>query len=275
MTRSTLPLTAALALAALAHAPAAQARDASLDLVGPITDYKIWVADELDQLVADTGAFTRAVKAGDLETARALYAPTRVHYEMVEPVAELFADLDGAIDAREDDFEAGPTDPGFTGFHRIEYGLWHEGSTDGLAPIADKLLADVTDLDQRIAGLTFPPETVVGGAATLMEEVAATKVSGEEDRYSHTDLWDFRGNVDGAQKIVALTRPLIEADEPAFLAKVDENFGTIDTILAKYREGEGFVSYDKLSNHDRVVVQAAVNTLAEDLSTLRGKLGVD
>jgi iron uptake system component EfeO len=261
-----------IAAGALAATEAAAAT-AMLDLVGPISDYKIYVSEQVGTLVEDTNAFVEAVKAGDVEKAKALFAPTRISYEAVEPIAELFSDLDVAIDSRADDYEQTEADPAFPGFHRIEYGLWEKDSTEGLAPVADKLLADVQELQGRIEGLTFPPEVVVGGAAVLMEEVAATKISGEEDRYSHTDLWDFRGNFDGARKIVTLVRPLL--DDPQFLAKVDANFATIDRILSTYREGDGYVTYDKLAEEDRVVLAGAVNTLAEDLSTLRGKLGLD
>lgn len=65
---------------------------------------------------------------------------------------------------------------------------------------------------------------VVGGAAGLIEEVAASKISGEEDRYSHTDLWDFQANVEGSQKIVDLLRPQLQKANPELLAKVDANF---------------------------------------------------
>ncbi|PZO67491.1 MAG: EfeM/EfeO family lipoprotein [Paracoccus denitrificans] len=250
------------------------AQDATLDLVGPISDYKIYVSEQVDQLVTDTKAFTDAVKAGDVEKAKSLFAPTRLNYERIEPIAELFSDLDVSIDSRADDYEGAEKDPKFPGFHRIEYGLWDQNSTEGLAPVADQLMADVTDLQKRIDTLTFPPEVVVGGAAALMEEVAATKISGEEDRYSHTDLWDFRGNFDGARKIVDLVRPLIAEKEAEFLAKVDANFATVDQTLEKYREGEGYMTYDKLTEDDRRVLAASVNTLAEDLSTLRAKLGL-
>ena len=269
------PLLAAAMLAVLA-APVADAAstDATLDLVEPIANYKLYVAGHTAKLVADTGAFVAAIKAGDLDKARALYAPTRMSYEAVEPIAELFSDLDVAIDARADDYEKGEKDPAFTGFHRIEYGLWETGGSDGLAGHADKLLADVRDLDRRIADLTFPPETVVGGAAALMEEVAATKISGEEDRYSHTDLWDFKANFDGSRKIFELVEPLL-AQDGDFVAKVADNFHTVDETLAKYKVGDGYETYDKLTDSDRTVLAAAVNTLAEDLSTLRGRLGLD
>ncbi|MFC0217007.1 iron uptake system component EfeO [Pseudochelatococcus lubricantis] len=246
-----------------------------LDLVAPVAEYKIYVTKATQQFVKDTKAFTDAVKAGDVEKAKALFAPTRVSYEQIEPIAELFSDLDAAIDSRADDHEKAEADPGFTGFHRIEYGLWEKNSTAELGPFADKLLADVEELHKRIAGLTFPPEKVVGGAAVLMEEVAATKISGEEDRYSHTDLWDFQGNFDGSRKIFDLFRPLLPKDDGEFVKKVEGNFNRVDVILAKYKEGNGFQSYEKLTDADRNVLAGAVNTLAEDLSTLRGKLGLD
>ena len=270
------PLALLLALG-LFHAPlSAFAATAPLDLVGPVSDYKIYVTAELDDLANKTEQFTAAVKKGDLATAKKLYAPTRVHYEKIEPIAELFNDLDGAIDSRVNDHEKGVKAEDFTGFHRIEYSLFSENTTDGLGELADGLNKDVKDLQARVAGLTFPPEKVVGGAATLLEEVAATKIAGEEDRYSHTDLYDFQGNIDGAKKIVDLFRPQIEKQDKAFTAKVDKNFATVDKILAKYKTQDGgFETYDKIKDADRKALVGPVTTLAEDLSTLRGKLGLN
>lgn len=267
-------MTMAALLTVVLAGPAA-ARDATLDLVEPIAEYKIYVTEKLDKLVEDTKTFTDVVKAGDVERAKSLFAPTRQSYEAIEPIAELFSDLDQAIDSRANDHEKAEADPGFIGFHRIEYGLWVKNSTADLGPVADRLMNDVTELRKRIAELTLPPEKVVGGAAVLMEEVAATKISGEEDRYSHTDLWDFRGNFDGAYKIVELVRPLIAQKEAEFLKRVDANFSKVNVILDKYKEDGGYASYERLTESDRKILAAAVNTLAEDLSTLRAKLSLD
>ncbi|RMX06546.1 iron uptake system protein EfeO [Corticibacter populi] len=267
-----------ITIAALAASGAVMAQDsAKLDLVAPIAEYKIYVSENVEQLVKDTTAFVAAVKAGEIDKAKALYAPTRVSYERIEPIAELFSDLDVSIDSRADDYEHAEKDPAFPGFHRIEYSLWVGNSAADVKPVADKLLADVQELQSRIAKLTFPPEVVVGGAAVLMEEVAATKISGEENRYSKVDLWDFKANTDGSYKIVELVRPLIENKEPAFLAEVDKNFKTVYDILKTYEaaDGKGYVSYEKLTDKDRTTLAAAINKLAEDLSTLRGKLGLD
>ncbi len=249
--------------------------DALLSLGDAITAYKAYVTQETADLVAGTKAFTDAVKAGDMEKAKYLYAPTRQHYERIEPIAELFSDLDGSIDAREDDYEQKAADPKFTGFHRLEKALFGDNSTKGMEQYAEQLNSDVLELQKRISELAFPPSKVVGGAAGLIEEVAASKISGEEDRYSHTDLWDFQANVEGAQKIVDLLRPQLQKDNSALLEKVDANFKKVNTILAKYRTKEGFETYDKLTDADRNALKGPITTLAEDLAQLRGVLGLD
>lgn len=246
-----------------------------MDLVGPIAEYKVYVTKEVEGLVKQTKLFTDAIKSGDVAQARKLYAPTRQHYERIEPIAELFSDLDGSIDAREDDYEKKAKDPKFTGFHRLEKALFADNTTKGMNEYADGLYKDTLELQKRIGELTFPPSKVVGGAAGLIEEVAASKISGEEDRYSRTDLWDFQANVDGAQKIVNLLRPLLEKANQPLLAKIDANFKTVDTILAKYKTAEGYESYEKLTTADRNAMKGPITTLAEDLSQLRGVLGLD
>ncbi|MGL5966452.1 MAG: iron uptake system protein EfeO [Kluyvera sp.] len=257
-----------------ATADAAKA-NALLDLSTAITAYKAYVVEQTAELVKGTKAFTDAVKAGDIEKAKSLYAPTRQYYERIEPIAELFSDLDGSIDAREDDYEQKAADPKFTGFHRLEKALFGDNSVKGMEQYATQLNSDVLELQKRINELAFPPSKVVGGAAGLIEEVAASKISGEEDRYSHTDLWDFQANIDGAQKIVNLLRPQLQKENSALLAKVDANFKKVDAILAKYRTKDGYETYDKLTDADRNALKGPVTTLAEDLAQLRGILGLD
>jgi iron uptake system component EfeO len=259
-----------------ANAGAGAPVPAQVDLIGPIAEYKVYVSHEVDELATATKAFAAAVKAGKLKEAQLLYAPTRQHYERIEPIAELFSDLDTSIDARPDDFEKKDQDPTWTGFHRIEKALFADKTTDGMAPLADKLVTDVAALQERVARLSIPPKAMVGGAAELIEEVASTKISGEEDRYSRTDLWDFQANLDGAQKIVDLLRPLLLPRNPALLARIDANFVKVDKTLTKYRGKDGgFLPYDKITQADRNALKGPITRLAEDLSQLRGVLGID
>jgi iron uptake system component EfeO len=260
----------------VAATDAAPAKPSPMDLVGPIAEYKVYVKKEVDVLVAETRKLTDAVKAGKLMEAQKFYAPAHQHYERIEPIAELFNDLDGSMDSREDDFEKKAEDPKFVGFHRLEKGLFTDKSTAGLTPIADQLTADTLDLQKRIDGLTIAPKNLVGGSADLIEEVASKKIAGEEDRYSRTDLWDFQANVDGAQKIVTLLNPLIVKQDPKLSARLRENFAKVDALLANYRTKDGgFQSYEKLTDPDRNALKGPVTALAEDLSALKGTLGVE
>ena len=141
----------------------------------------------------------------------------------------MFNDLDGSMDSREDDFEKKAEDPKFTGFHRLEKGLFTDKSTAGLD--ADRGPADgrhARPAEAHRRAHRSRPKDLVGGAADLIEEVASKKITGEEDRYSRTDLWDFQANVDGAQKIVTLLNPLIVKQDPKLSARLHENFAKVD-----------------------------------------------
>ena len=241
-----------------------------------ITDYKAYVAGEVAQMVDKTKVLVDAVKAGKLAEAQAAYAPAHLYYERIEPVAEVFNDLDKSMDSRADDYEKKEADPTFAGFHRLEYGLFSQKSTSGMNDYADRLMKDALELQSRTAKLDISPKVLVGGAAALIEEVASKKISGEEDRYSKTDLSDFQANVDGAQKIVTLLRGDIKAKNPELIGRIEANFAKVDKGLAKYRkEGGAFESYDALKPEDQLALKGPITVLAEDLSKLRGTLGID
>ena len=254
----------------------ATAAPSTLDLVGPLAEYKVYVINQIDDLVERTKHFAEAVKAGRLAEAQKLCASTRQPYERIEPIAELFADLDKSIDVRADDFEMKEADPAFVGFHRIEKALFADKTTSGMQAVADRLVTDVGELKTRVADLTVPPKKMVGGAADLIEEVASTKISGEEDRYSHTDLWDFQANVDGARKIFDLLHPLLVKRDAELVTRIEKNFSKVDSLLRRYQTGDRrFEEYEKLKASDRNALKGAVTALAEDLSRLRGTLGLD
>ena len=178
------------------------------------------------------------MRAGDLEAAKAAFAPSRQGWEAIEPIAGLVEEIDGAVDARVDDFE-GADDPTFTGWHRIEYLLWEQNTTDGAAPFADKLDADLQTLKDELTAIEITPLALARGSAELIEEVSEGKITGEEDRYSHTDLWDFAANVDGAKKVIELLTPALEEADPDLLADIDDDFAEVETGLAPYQTPDG------------------------------------
>ena len=215
----------------------------SNDLIQSAVDgYRGYLMAQVDQMIADTDVFTNAIRAGDLAAAQAAYAPSRLAWERIEPIAGLVEEIDGAVDARVDDFE-NEDDPGFTGWHRLEYILFSLNTTDGAAQFADKLDADLRILRDAIPDLELPPAVLAIGAAELIEEVSQGKITGEEDRYSKTDLWDFYANLEGSKALIRLLTPALEEADPTLLSSINAGFDELDETLAPLRNGNGWVPY--------------------------------
>ncbi|HET6776125.1 MAG TPA: iron uptake system protein EfeO [Acidimicrobiales bacterium] len=239
-----------------------------------IDDYSAYVAEQVDETIAATTTFTDAVRAGDVEGAKAAYAPSRQGWERIEPIAGLVEEIDGKVDARVDDF-AGEGDPAFTGWHRLEYILWELGTTDGAAEFADQLDADLQTLKTELEGIEIPPAALAVGSSELIEEVSGGKITGEEDRYSGTDLWDFAANVDGSQTAFELLVPALEEQDPELVTTIEEQFAELDDQLSAYAEGEGYQHYSALTEPDKTAMQTTLAELSESLATMAGVLGLE
>jgi iron uptake system component EfeO len=167
------------------------------------------------------------------------------------------------------------TDPEFTGWHRLEYHLWEKGSTSGTRAFADGLDKDIATLDQRLQGLEFPPAAVALGPAELIEEVSEGKITGEEDRYSRTDLWDFDANVDGSRKLFELLTPALQAKDAALTAEIAAGFAAVEKSLSEYENADGsFDPYTALQAGDKTRMQAELASLSENLAKIPGVLGL-
>ncbi len=136
--------------------------------------------------------------------------------------------------------------------------------------MTDELLRNVQEVVSRTKTVQFTPVQLANGAKGLLDEVATGKVTGEEERYSHTDLWDFRANVEGAEAAVAALRPVVLDREPALLPKLDARFAAVNQALTALQAGDGYVLYNALSPAQVKDLSEKVDALAEPLSTVAG-----
>ncbi len=234
--------------------------------------YGGYVRDQAGQLLTKTQAFAAAVIAGDDDKARALYPVARVHWERIETVAESFGDLDPQMDAREADLEPGQE---WTGWHRLEKDLWPARAKNYTKltaaerkTLADKLVADTVELNKRVQTMTFTVDQIANGARGLLDEVATGKVTGEEEYWSRTDLWDFQANVDGARIAWQGLQPLLQKKDPALDKQLATRFAELQKLLDQHKQGDGFVTYDQLTKAQIKELSDAVNALSEPLSKL-------
>ncbi|MEU6343356.1 iron uptake system protein EfeO [Streptomyces sp. NPDC046977] len=238
-----------------------------------VAGYRSYVLAQAEETLPKAKAFTEAVKAGDLRSVKRLYAVSRVGWERTEPVAESFGDIDPKVDLRENGLDPGQ-DPAtdWTGWHRLEKALWHDGRIGAREKqLADRLMTDLNTWVRKVGTAGITPTSMANGAKSLLDEVARNKVTGEEERYSHTDLVDFKGNLEGARKSYELLRPLASRNDPALTGELDDRFAALTALLDTYRTGYGdheYVSYDKVPESRRKDLSDGVNGLAEPLSKL-------
>ncbi len=249
-------------------------QSADKDVTAAVASYRAYVLAETATLRKQNKLFTDAVRAADVAEAKAQYAPSRVSWERIEPIAGLVEQIDGAVDARVDDF-ASVDDPKWTGWHKLEHLLWVKNTAAGGKPLADKLDADLGTLERQLKTVEITPRAVALGAGELIEEVSKGKITGEEDRYSRTDLWDFAANVEGAKAAYGVFKPVLGTKDAALAKTLDARFAAVEASLEPYEaDGGGYQPYTALKAADKARMQAQLAALSEELAKLPAALGV-
>jgi iron uptake system component EfeO len=244
-------------------------------LVSAVSGYSQYVNQNVASLVSTTQSFCMSVNAGNMTQAQLLYPQARVFYERIEPVAEIWGDLDVQIDGR---WENPVTDASqFVGFHKLEQMMWADNTLVGAQPICDGLVTHVQQLQSLVNAATYSPLEIASGATDLVNEAATSKITGEEERYSNTDFIDFQANVDGAMEVFTLLKPYLQQVDPALVSEVEQRNAALTTVLATFKatpgyDGTGYVEYSQVLDAPRKQLSGAVNALAESLSKTSAKV---
>ncbi|AKV09006.1 multidrug DMT transporter permease [Pseudomonas fluorescens NCIMB 11764] len=254
---------------------AAKAKPSMVAFVGPLSEFRVYLSSQSTALIKAVTALEQAIEAGDLSQAQALYVPARTAYQRIAPAAQRLAELDNTINARADYFEKREQDPGFSGFHRLEYALFQQRTLDGLTPVAQRLLTDVTTLKQQLLAQSLPPEQLVSTVVRNLNNLGEVRASsGEEERYSRTDLNGFAGNLFAARKVVDLLRPLLTKSAAELLPTLDNAIASLDAELDGFKVEKGYASYDSVSAEQRKQIADMAKALADALDGIDPALGL-
>ena len=254
---------------------AAKAKPSMVAFVGPLSEFRVYLATQGSSLIKAVTALNQAIAGGDLAQAQALYLPARAAYQRLAPASQRLAELDNSINARADYFEKREQDPAFVGFHRVEYALFQQRSLDSLTPVAERLLADVTTLKQQLLAQSLPPEQLVSIVVRNLNTLADVRAaSGEEERYSHADLNGFASNLETAHKVVELLRPMLSKSAPELLPKIDAALSDFDSVLNSFKVKDGYATYDTVSGEQRKQIADKAKALADALDGIDPALGL-
>jgi len=254
---------------------AAKTKPSMVAFVGPLSEFRVYLAVQGSGLIKAVTALNQAIASGDLAQAQAQYLPARAAYQRLAPAAQRLAELDNHINARADYFEKREQDPAFVGFHRLEYALFQQRNLDDVAPIAHRLLADVTELKQQLLAQSLPPEQLVSIVVRNLNSLAEVRAgSGEEERYSHSDLNGFAANAQTARKVVDLLRPMLSKSSADVLANVDQAMSDFDNQLNAFKSADGYVSYDAVTAAQCQQIAAKAKALATAMDGIDPALGL-
>lgn len=256
------------------EADATPARATMRNFLGPLSEYKFYLGRQSGAAIRGASELADAIKAGDLAKAQALYVTARQPYKRIEPVVHRVSDLQNTIDPVVDNFEKRENDPAFLGYHRIERGLFEAKSLDGLTPIAERLVADLTILDTRLRALTMTPDVLTDSAGAFATQLSRNRLSAGESRYAQTELTDIEANLDGIGKIVGLLRPVVKPVDPTLADKIDATFSATEGEVAKRKRDSGLPPFST-DTEQRKELAAAFTNLAEALNQLPMTIGVN
>jgi iron uptake system component EfeO len=240
-------------------------------LVTAVRNYGNYINLNIRQLITTSITMCGDVTAGNLAQAKLDYPKARIYYERVEPVAEVWGSLDTEIDGRLGNPVTNVKQ--FMGFHRLEQLMWTDNTLHGAVPYCARLVVDEDKLRNLVSNARYSPFEMVAGSTDLINEAAKAKISGEEERYSDTDLVVFAANLDGAREVVYLLRSYLTKKQPALLSTIDKRYAAVQSALAPYisvpgYDDTGYVNYSTVTNPQRRRLSGAVNAYAEALSNL-------
>ncbi|MGA3681891.1 iron uptake system protein EfeO [Pseudomonas graminis] len=253
---------------------AAKARPSMVAFIGPLSEYRVYLSTQSSALIRAVNDLQQAIDSGDLAQAQKAYAPARAAYQRIAPAAQRLSELDNAINARADYYEKREQDPGFGGFHRLEFGLFSQKSVDGLTPVVQKLQTDIASLKQQLLAQSIAPEQLASMVVRNMRSIAEVRSNGEEERYSHLDVNGFAANLEGTRKVIDLLRPLLAKSSGDVLKKIDTASTALDDQLLMLKTADGFKPYDQVSTEQRKQVADKAKALADALDGIDPALGL-
>jgi iron uptake system component EfeO len=245
-------------------------------LASAVSGYGTYITQNTTELVSSSQKFCSAVSAGNMEQARVLYPQARVFYERIEPVAEVWGTLDTSIDGRWENPVTVAAQ--FTGFHKLEQVLWEDNTLKGAPQLCAGLVKNEQQLLTLVKSAQYNPLEMASGSTDLLNEAAANKISGEEERYSNTDLPVFKANVDGAMEVVSLFTPYLQQKDPGLLTAISARDAAVTKVLATLKaspgyDSTGYVEYSTVLDDQRKQLSTTVNALSEQISKLSLQVG--
>lgn len=243
--------------------------------LGPLSEYRVYLVLQSNAAVTAAGALRDAIASGDLAAAQAAWKAARLPYRRIEPLAYRLSDLENAIDPRAAYLAGREQDPAFSGYHRIEYALFSQKTTEGLGPVADRLVGDLGTLRDRLKAVPLDPALLIALPSDMALQLAQSHIPAGDNAYADDDLAEFAASLEGIDKIVGLLRSVAKPVDPALEAEIAAAADKASADLAALKQGDAFPPYAQIGTDARQKLAQDLTSLAASLSKLDKVIGLN
>lgn len=264
-----------LTVTASAESEAERRKPPMQAFIGPLSEYRVFTVTEAAALTKQVQSLADAIHAGDLQAARTTYLAARLPYRKLDLMASRFSDLRNVIDPLPDYLAERERDPAFVGFHRLEYGLFKENAIDGLAPIADRLVKDVTALNERIRALRLAPDEFGAGVDRQARFLAEGQILRGDNHYAQSDLDELDASLQGLEKILALMTPLLRDASPDTAKAIEQARSNAHAALESMKTGSAYPPYSQVGDEARQKLSKAFAALGDAAGKLNAAIGLE
>lgn len=240
------------------------------DVIPPTLAYQKWVSGGFGDVVRKADTLRAAVDDGDLSAARTAWLPAHLAFSRLGGAYGAFGDLGGAVDGTDAGLPGGARavhSADFTGFHRVEYGLWHGEPAKSLRGPADQLAKDIRALRAEWADTRMDPLDTGLRAHEITEDSIQSDLTGRSDFGSGTSLATARAGLDGTAELLKVLRPLLASRDPQ-LPLIDSKLATARQDLDALRKHGGWRAPGTLTRAERQRINGDFGDLAEQLASV-------
>ncbi|HEY0275170.1 MAG TPA: EfeM/EfeO family lipoprotein, partial [Paenirhodobacter sp.] len=239
------------------------------------SEYRVYLVMQGNAARVAAQALRDAIAAGDLAAAQTAWAAARQPWRHIQPLAYRLSDLENTIDPRATYLAGREADPAFTGYHRLEYGLFAQYTTEGLLPIADRLLADLDTLKTRLRAAPLDPQLLISLPVDTVERMAQSQITEGENAYAGNDLADLQASVEGVAKLVGLLRAVVAPVDATLDDQIGARLQQLEGDIAALKQGDTFPPYAAITAAQRKVLTGAMVALGEALGGLHTAIGMN
>ncbi|MFE4966666.1 iron uptake transporter permease EfeU [Streptomyces sp. NPDC056660] len=236
------------------------------DLAAPLKAYKAYVEQGLATLVAQTRTLDADIAGNHLAQARTDWLTAHLTYSSLGAAYGTFEDFDKKINGRADGLPGGVADRDFTGFHRVEYGLWHAQTAGQLKAPAQALADAAAGLQKAFPAQDFAPGDLPLRAHEILENTLQFELTADTDEGSGTNLATANANLAGTRELVTVLKPLLTARAPKLLPTVDADVARLQQLLDAGHRGAAWTPVEQLDTVTRQRISGATGQLLEDLA---------